>query len=81
MRRSGPRPIGGGQDRIDPRHGARGRRVDGADAAMGNRAAHDGGMPLPGAGEIIEILPAAAQEAKVFDPLDRTADECIRAAH
>ena len=23
----------------------------------------------------------AAQEAKVFDPLDRTADECIRAAH
>ncbi len=73
--------IGGGQDRPYSRHGERGRGIDRAEAAMGDRAAHHHGVPLPGAGEIIEILPAAAQEAKVFDPLDRTADECIGAAH
>ncbi len=48
---------------------------------MGDRAAHDRGVPFPGAGEIIEILSAPAQEAKILDPLDRAADECIHAAH
>jgi hypothetical protein len=38
-------------------------------------------MPLPGAGEIIEILPASTQEPQVFDALDRATDECIHAAH
>jgi len=73
--------VGGGQDRVDPRHGERRRRFDRADAAMGHGAAHDRGAPLAGAAEIIEILPATAQEAKILDPLDRAADQCIYPAH
>ena len=49
--------------------------------AMGDRAAHDRGMPFPGAGQIIEILPAAAQEAQFLHPLDRAADEGVHATH
>ena len=48
---------------------------------MGDRAAHDRGMPFAGAGEIVEILPAPAQEAQILDPLDRAADEGIHATH
>jgi hypothetical protein len=73
--------IGGGQNRPHSRHGQRRRGVDRAEATVGHGAAHDRGVPLPRPGEIIEILSATAQEAKVFDPLDRAADKRIGPAH
>jgi hypothetical protein len=73
--------VGGGQGGFDPGHGQRCRRIDRADAAMGHGAAHGRGVPLAGAAEVIEILPATAQEAQILDPLDRAADEGVYPAH
>ena len=39
------------------------------------------GVPLAFAVEIVDILPAAAEEPQVFDPLDRAADECVHTSH
>src|SRR5262249_10948019 len=49
--------------------------------AVGGRAAHDCGMPLPGPVVVVEVLPAPEHHAVVLDPLDRSADESIDAPH
>src|SRR5262249_6755862 len=56
-------------------------RIDRADAPMGDRAAHDRRVPLAGPVEVIDVLPAAAQEAEVLDTLDRAADEGVDSSH
>ncbi len=66
-------------DGPDPRHSQSRRRVDRADTTVGDRAAHDRGVPLAFARQVIDILAAAAQEAQILETLDRAADECIRA--
>ncbi len=57
------------------------RGVDGADAAMGDRAAQDGRVQGILAREVVDILAAAAQEAKILAPFDRAADEGIDRLH
>ena len=51
--------------------------VDRADAAVRDRAAQDRGVQHVLAGEIVDILPAPAQEAQVLAALDRAADEGV----
>ena len=49
----------------------------GADVAVRDRAAQDGRMQQPRPGDIVDVLAAPAQEAKIFDALDGAADERI----
>jgi hypothetical protein len=48
---------------------------------MGDRAADEGGMPLPVAREIADELPLSAQEPQVLDAFDRTADIAVDGLH
>ena len=57
------------------------RNIDRAQAAMGDRAAQDGRMQHFLAREVVDILPAAADEAQILEPLDRAADQKICRLH
>ena len=57
------------------------RHIDAANAAVGDRAAQDRRMQHVVTGEIVDILAAAADEAKVFQPFDRLADERVDRPH
>jgi hypothetical protein len=48
---------------------------------VGDRAAQDRRVQHVVTGEIIDILAAAADEAKVLQPLDRLADERVDRPH
>ena len=63
---AGPRPRRGGVDR--------------ADAPMGDGTAQDRRVQQVLVGEVVDVLAAAAQEAKILEPLHRAADEDIAAA-
>ncbi len=65
---------------IDGAHagpGERRARVDRADAAVRDRAAQDRRVQQIGAREIVDELPAPAQETRILEPLDRAADEGV----
>ncbi len=51
--------------------------VDRADAAVGDGAAQDRRVQHVLAGEVVDILPAPAQEAQILAALDRAADEGV----
>ena len=73
--------IGRGDDRMHAGHFSCTRYVDSADAAMGDRAAQDRRVQHVVTGEIVDILAAAADEAKVLQPFDRLADERVDGSH
>ena len=79
--RDRPADIVRGEHRVDARDRQRRARVDRDDAPMGDGTAHDRRVPLPGAREIVDELPAPAQEAQILDPFDRAADESIDVSH
>src|SRR5262249_37773450 len=58
-------------------HCQRGTCIDGADAAVGERAAQDRGVQRPDGRHVVDELPAAAQETQILDALDRAADEGV----
>jgi hypothetical protein len=60
---------------------AGGRNVDRADAAVGDRAAQKRRVQHVLAREIVDILPAAAEEAEILEAFDRAADERIDRSH
>ena len=72
--------VGRGDDGEDaaPRPGGAG--LDAADASVRNGAAQDRGVQKIIAGEVVDELAAAAQEAKVLDPFDRAADKGVARA-
>ena len=51
--------------------------VDRADAAVRDGAAQDYGVQRVGARHVVDVLPAAAQEAQVLQALDRAADGAV----
>ncbi len=59
---------------------ARGLGIDGADAAVRNRAAQDDGVQDAVEREVVDILSAAGEKAEVFETLDRAADESVGGA-
>ena len=73
--------IGRGDDGMHAGDFCRPRHVDSADAAVGDRAAQDRRMQHVLAREIVDILAAAADEAKVLQPFDRLADERVDRPH
>ena len=79
--RNGIAEVGRGDDGMHAGDFFRTRHVDGADAAMGDRAAQDRRMQHVLAREIVDILAAAANEAKVFQPFDRLTDERVDRSH
>ena len=48
---------------------------------MRDRAAHDGGMEHAVSAKVGHERPFAAQQAGIFQPLDRRADEGVRSRH
>ena len=72
--------IGCGDDRMHAGPRQCGARIDRADAPMRDRAAQDDGVQNVFAGDVVDELAAAAQEAQVFKTLDRAAHEGIRRA-
>ena len=60
---------------------AGGGNVDRADAAVGDRAAQKRRVQHVLAREIVDILPAAAEEAEILEAFDRAADERIDRSH
>ena len=79
--RNGVAEIGRGDDGMHAGHFLRARHVDSADAAVGDRAAQDRRVQHVVAGEIVDILAAAADEAKILQPFDRLADERVDRSH
>ena len=55
--------------------------VDRAQPAMRHGTAHNGGMPLRGSYEVVNILAAPAQEPQILDAFDPAADEGVNAFH
>jgi len=70
-----------GDDGAHPCYGERGGRVQGSDEAVRNGAAQDGRMQHVLALQITDELAAAAQKARILDPLDRAADIPVRPDH
>ena len=67
--------IGGGEYEVDARHRARRGDVDRVDACVCERTAHERGVAEPGWLEVVDEVPAAAQQARVFDTRDVRADQ------
>ena len=72
--------VGRGNDRMDARARQRRCGIDRADATMRDRAAQDRRMKHPFTMQIVDILPASGEKAKILQPLDRTANEQIAGA-
>ena len=53
---------------------------EGATTAVRQRAAQDRRVQKTRGRQVVDVLPAAAQEAQVFEALDRAADQRIRRA-
>jgi hypothetical protein len=73
--------VGCRDDAVHAQHCQRARGIDRSNAAMGDCAAQDRGMQQAGAGEIIHIFAAAAQETQILQPFDRAADERVDGPH
>ncbi len=71
--------VGGREHGPHTRTCQRRPRIDGADAAMRRRAAQNDGVQGVGR-NIVDELSASAQEAQVFQALDRTTDERVECA-
>ncbi len=75
--------VGCGPHREHARHGPRRRRVDRHDAAMGMAGAHDAHVKLMREIDIAGERAASGDQRRIFQPLDRLADEryfCARHA-
>ena len=48
---------------------------------MRHAAAHDRGVPLPRPDQIVDVLAAAPQKAKIFNPFNRATNESIDVSH
>ncbi len=73
--------ILGGDHAVHAGQGAGGGIVDRADAAVRDGAAQECRVQHVLAREIVDILPAAAEEAKILEALDRAADERVDGSH
>jgi hypothetical protein len=58
---------------VDPVHFKRARNVDRRKPAMRHRAAENRGMQHAGNCEVVDVPAAPAEQAQVFDTLDRRA--------
>ena len=73
--------ILGGEHAMHAGERARGGDVDRAQAAVGDGAAQDRGVQHVLAHDVVDILPAPAQEARILQALDRAADERVDRPH
>ena len=74
---AGTGQIGGGEDGAHPRHRCRSACIDQAELGMGVGRAHDAAPCLTGEHDIVDIAPAAGEEALVLrSPLRRTDALC-----
>jgi hypothetical protein len=70
-----------GVHRVHSRHAARSRRVDAADRRVRARTAQERGVQHAGNVQVVGELAAAAQQAQILHPLDRTADRLSFLGH
>ena len=70
-----------GDDAVHARNGERGRHIQFADRAVGDRAAQNDGMQLTVRRHVVAEGSPPAQEAQIFDPLDGFADDALVRAH
>ncbi len=80
-RRDRLRDVERDDDRADAGHRQGRRRINLDDTAERRGAAHDRRVPLSVALDVVDILAAPAQEAPVFDPLDRPSDIGVDGSH
>ena len=73
--------VCGGDHEMHAGEPARPRNVDRADAAVGDGAAQDRRVQHALARDVVDVLPAPAQEAEIFQALDRAADERVDRSH
>ena len=66
--------FGAAVDAEHARHLARGVRVDRADGAVGDGAAHHDRIGLTGQADVVSIMSEAPQQHRVFDPGHRLPD-------
>ncbi len=76
-----PQDVGGSDHRAHAGSLERGARIDGANAAVRDRASQDDRVQCVRLRHVVDELPPAAQKAQVLQPLDRAADEGIDRAH
>ena len=76
-RRNRRADIRRGDDGTHAGAGQRGALVDGAEAPVRERAAHDHGMQDVLAGQIIDVLPAPGQKREILDTFDRASDKGV----
>ena len=73
--------VGCGPHRENTRHGARGRRVDGDDAAVGMPRSHHAHVKLMRKIDVAGKCAAADDERRIFQPLHGLADERFFCRH
>jgi hypothetical protein len=66
--------IAADEHRHDARNRLRSTNIDGCDPRVGVGTAHERGVQHPGDPEVVDISRASGDQARILDPLDRTAD-------